>query len=116
MNDLQFKQHALKLLLAWLALLALMFASLGSAYLSLDAGNAIAGIAIAVVKSAIVLLLFMGLARASPVVRIVAATALGTWLLLIALSGVDYATRPAEPAIYQLPMQLPAVNEKEARP
>jgi cytochrome c oxidase subunit IV len=108
MNDKQFRRHALKLLLAWLALLALMFTSLGSAYLSLGIGNAIAGVAIAVVKSAIVLLLFMGLVRASAMIRIVAATALCTWLLLVALSGVDYATRPHEPAAFQLPRQLPS--------
>jgi cytochrome c oxidase subunit 4 len=110
MNDTPFKRHALKLLLAWLALLALMFASLGSAYLPLGIGNAVAGVAIAVVKSAIVLLLFMGLARASAMVRIVAAAALCTWLLLVALSGVDYATRPHEPAVFQRPLQLPALG------
>jgi cytochrome c oxidase subunit IV len=108
MNDKQFKRHALKLLLAWLALLALMFTSLGSAYLSLGIGNAIAGVVIAILKSAIVLLLFMGLVRASAMIRIVAATALCTWLLLVALSGVDYATRPHEPAAFQLPRQLPS--------
>jgi len=113
MNDSQFKRHASKLLLAWLALLALMFASLGSAYLSLGIGNAVAGVAIAVVKSAIVLLLFMGLARASAMIRIVAATALGTWLLLVSLSGVDYATRPHEPALFQLPQQIPGLQTKE---
>jgi cytochrome c oxidase subunit 4 len=115
MNDTQFKRHALQLLLAWLALLALMFASLGSAYLSLGIGNAIAGIAIAVVKSAIVLLLFMGLARASAMVRIVAATALCTWLLLVALSGVDYATRPHEPAAFQTPRQLPSLGPTQVQ-
>ncbi|VTU21665.1 caa(3)-type oxidase, subunit IV [Variovorax sp. PBL-H6] len=108
MNDTQFRRHALKLLLAWLALLALMFASLGSAYLSLGVGNPIAALAIALLKSAIVVLLFMGLASAGVTVRIVAATALCTLLLLAALSGVDYATRPDEPAAYQAPGQLEA--------
>jgi cytochrome c oxidase subunit 4 len=115
MNDTQFRRHALKLLLAWLALLALMFASLGSAYLSLGTGNAVAGVAIAIVKSAIVLLLFMGLARASATIRLVAAAALGAWLLLVSLSGVDYATRSHEPAVFQLPRQLPSLESKEVQ-
>ncbi len=107
MNDVQFKRHARHLLLAWLALLALMFASLGSAYLSLGIGNLLVGLAVAVLKSTIVVALFMGLARGPAVLRIVAATALATWLVLVALSSIDLTTRPHEPAAYQLPRQDP---------
>jgi cytochrome c oxidase subunit IV len=116
MNDLEFNRHARRLLLAWVALLALMFTSLGSAYLSLGIGNAIAGLVIAILKSAIVVALFMGLARASAMVRIVAATAFCTWLLLIALSGVDYATRARAPAIYQAPQQVDGALERKVKP
>ena len=116
MNDIEFRRHARRLLAAWVALLTLMFSSLGSAYLSLGIGNPIASTAIAVMKSSIVVLLFMGLVRSSNVVRIVAATALATLLLLVGLSGVDYATRPAEPAVYQLPRQVHVPPERRAHP
>ncbi len=99
-------RHARTLAIAWAALLALMLTSLGSSYLSLGAGNAAAGLVIAVLKSAIVVWLFMRLSSASAMVRIVAVTALGTLLLLFALSGVDYATRLDEPAPVQAPQQI----------
>lgn len=112
MNDTDFKRHTRRLLVAWVALLALMLSSLGSAYLSLGAGNVAAGLAIAILKSTIVILLFMELAHASAVLRIVAAAGLATWLLLLSLSAVDYATRAVEPAAYQPPRQLPAARDR----
>ncbi|VTU33571.1 caa(3)-type oxidase, subunit IV [Variovorax sp. PBS-H4] len=101
MNETEFKRHSRRLLFAWIALVALMLTSLGSAYVPLGIGNAFAGLAIAIAKSAIIAVLFMRLARASTMVRITAATALATWLLLIGLSSVDYATRPHDPAEMQ---------------
>jgi cytochrome c oxidase subunit IV len=116
MNEREFKRHAFKLLLAWLALLVLMLSSLGSAYLSLGVGNLIAGVAIATVKSSIVALLFMRLAGSSATVRLVAVIGIAMWLLLAALSGVDYATRSRQPAAFQLPRQLPSLApEQEPR-
>jgi cytochrome c oxidase subunit 4 len=106
MNAPGFRRHVRRLALAWAALIVLMLASLGSAYLPLGTGNVIAGIAIAVVKSAIVMALFMRLVDASARVRIVAVVAIGFWLVLAGLSGVDYATRPSEPAAFQLPAQV----------
>ena len=96
------RHHARVLAVAWAALVALMLASLGSAYLPLGVGNVAAGLAIAVVKSAIVVWLFMRLRTSSATVRIVAATALATLLLLVGLSSVDYATRASQPAASQL--------------
>jgi cytochrome c oxidase subunit IV len=113
MNDREFKRHALKLLLAWAALLALMLSSLGSAYLSLGLGNLVAGVVIAAVKSSIVALLFMRLARSSGAVRLAAAIALAMWLVLVGLSGVDYATRSRQPAAFQLPRQLPSLAPQQ---
>ena len=107
MNKTPLRDHARALAMAWAALLALMLASLGSAYLRLGAGNVVVGLAIAAVKSAIVVWLFMRLRTSSATVRIVAATALATLLLLVGLSSVDYATRPAEPAAFQSPRQAP---------
>ena len=116
MNEREFKRHAFKLLLAWLALLVLMLSSLGSAYLSLGVGNLIAGVAIATVKSSIVALLFMRLAGSSATVRLVAVVGIAMWLLLAGLSGVDYATRSRQPAAFQLPRQLPSLApEQEPR-
>jgi cytochrome c oxidase subunit IV len=116
MNEQDFKRRTRRIAIAWVALLALMLASLGSAYLSLGVGNLIAGLVIATIKSAIVVVLFMGLARSSAMVRIAAATAVATWFVLAALSGVDFATRPDEPAAYQSPAQLkPLVRQEEQR-
>ncbi len=104
----QLRSQARVFAIAWVVLLALMLASLGSAYLDLGAGNAAAGLAIAFVKSAIVLWLFMRLRTSSATVRIVAATALATLAILATLSGVDYATRRAEPAAFQPARQAPS--------
>src|SRR5213076_957779 len=59
MNNSRFARQVRRLALAWIALLALMFASLGSAYVLLGIGNAVAGLVIASVKVAIVIALFM---------------------------------------------------------
>lgn len=106
MTDDQFTHHIRRLVLAWAALIALMLASLGSAYIPLGIGNMIAGLAIAAIKSAIVVALFMRLVDASAMIRIVAVVAVAFWLLLAGLSGVDYATRPGEPAPFQVPSQV----------
>ena len=113
MNDREFRRHARRLLVAWVALIVLMLSSLGSAYLPLGVGNGLIGAGIAIVKSAIVVALFMGLWSAAAVLRIVAATALGTWCLLLALGGLDETQRAREPARVQLPQQVaPTFQEK----
>jgi caa(3)-type oxidase subunit IV len=114
MNDRDFRHHLRRLGFAWAALIALMLASLGSSYLSLGIGNFFAGIVIAILKSTIVVALFMGMMRSQALVRIVAAAALGTWCLLLALSSLDQATREREPASMQAPRQL-APTLKEGR-
>jgi caa(3)-type oxidase subunit IV len=108
MNDREFHRHTRHVLMAWAALIALMLASLASAYVPLGLGNFVAGAVIAIIKAAIVAGLFMGLARSETVIRIVAATALATWLLLLLLGGVDNANRPAADATYQSPQQVHA--------
>jgi len=106
MNDLQFRRHARHLLLAWAALVLLMLASLGSAYVPLGQANAWIGVLIAIVKSAIVVSLFMGLWSAGALLRIVAATGLATWCILLALGGLDAMERPRAPAPVQAPQQV----------
>lgn len=116
MKDSEFRRRRRRIVVAWLALLVLMLASLGSAYLSLGIGNLVAGLVIATIKAGIVIALFMGLAHAPVMMRIAAVTALATWLLLAGLSSVDYATRPDEPAPFQAAGQLPALQgAKEQR-
>jgi cytochrome c oxidase subunit 4 len=92
--------------LAWVALLALMTASLGSAYVRLGAWNTVAGLGIAAVKCAIVVWLFMRMREAGPLIRLAGVAGLGVWAILVGLSGVDYGTRVITPAAVQRPRQL----------
>jgi cytochrome c oxidase subunit 4 len=104
--------RARRLVLAWVALLALMLASLGSAYLHLGVGNAAASLGIAAIKTAIVAWWFMELRLASATLRTVALAGLFMLGLLATLSGVDYATRLVDPAAMQAPQQLqPALRD-----
>jgi hypothetical protein len=64
------------------------------------------GLAIAALKSALVLGLFMGLGRGAALARVAAAVAAGTLALLVGLGSVDYATRITEPVAMQQPQQL----------
>jgi cytochrome c oxidase subunit 4 len=99
-------RRTLRIAAAWLALIALMLTSFGSAYLPLGRWNLVIGVAIAALKSLIVLCVFMGLVRAPAVLRLAAALGFATLALLFALSGVDYATREVQPAPMQQPRQL----------
>jgi cytochrome c oxidase subunit IV len=77
----------------WLALIVLLLATLGSAFIPLGVGNAAINLAIAVAKSLLVVFFFMHLRSAHPVLRIVA-TAGFFWLaILLGLSLTDFAVR-----------------------
>lgn len=112
MNDRAFRRHARHLLFAWIALILLMLSSLGSAYVPLGQANGWIGAGIALVKSAIVVSLFMGLWSAGALLRIVAAVALGTWCILLALGGLDALERPRAPASVQAPQQVAPLLEE----
>ena len=90
-----------RVLVCWIALIALMLTSLASAYVSLGVWNAVIGLSIAAVKAALVVAVFMRLATGPALLRLVLAAAIAIWLLLVGLSGVDYATRPSDPAPVQ---------------
>jgi cytochrome c oxidase subunit 4 len=105
-EDDALRRRARTLGLAWLALIALMLASLGSATLPLGVFNLVAGLAIAALKAAVVVWLFMRLRDDGPLVRMAAIVGLGTWALLAGLGGLDYATRPVTPAAVQRPQAL----------
>ena len=97
-----------RLVLTWLALLALLAASGASAWLPLGWINGAISLAIAAIKALLVLVVFMRLRRAHSLVRLTAATGLGTLLLLFALAGADYATRVEVRAPWQDPAAVPA--------
>ena len=108
-----FAHQSRGLLLAWVALIALLLSSLGTAYLSLGLFNPALSIGIALLKSAIVVWLFMRMRQASALVRLAAASGLVMLTLLAGLTGVDYATRASTPAVMQQPQQLqPLLEEK----
>jgi cytochrome c oxidase subunit 4 len=107
-----FGREARRVAAAWLALLALMALSLGSAFVALGAGNLAVSLAIAAVKAGLVAWIFMQLKRAPPVTRIAALAGLLFLALLMALSGFDYATRHLAPAPWQVPQQVvPALGQ-----
>jgi cytochrome c oxidase subunit IV len=105
-----FARTARTLVVTWLALLLLMLASLGSAYLKLGPWNMVSGLVVATIKAALVAWLFMRLREAGALIRLVAVAGLGAWSILVALSGVDYETRSRTPAAVQQPRQLPPVR------
>ncbi|MGZ5095016.1 MAG: cytochrome C oxidase subunit IV family protein [Burkholderiales bacterium] len=87
----------------WLALIALLLATLGSAYLPMGVWNGIANLVIATVKALLVAFVFMQLRADRPAFRIVVVAALFTLGLLFALSQADYATRVQYVAPWQVP-------------
>jgi cytochrome c oxidase subunit 4 len=92
----------MRLVLVWLALLALLAATAASAYIPMGAWNNVANLAISCVKALLVAAFFMHLRRAPALLRLVALAAL-LWLgLLFGLSWTDYATRDASPAPWAL--------------
>ena len=77
----------------WVALLVLLFASLGLAYMPLGAWALPVGLAIGVVKAALVLYAFMTLRRAPALVLLVVAAALLFAAVLFALTFNDLFSR-----------------------
>ncbi|HEY2816990.1 MAG TPA: cytochrome C oxidase subunit IV family protein [Casimicrobiaceae bacterium] len=78
---------------AWIALLALLAMTCGSAYIPMGTFNVVVNFAVASVKALIVAFVFMQLRKDHAMVWIVAAAGL-LWLAMLAgLSGADFATR-----------------------
>ncbi len=91
------------LVLTWLALLALLAVSAGSALLPLGWINSAINLGVAVAKALLVALVFMRLRQAHALLRLAALAGLVTLTLLFGLAGADYATRTEAPAPWQQP-------------
>lgn len=73
----------------WFALLVLLFASLGSAYLRLGAWNTFIGIAISFTKAGLVTLLFMELVRSRALIRLVGVAGLTFLFIFFGLTVAE---------------------------
>lgn len=89
--------------LVWVALIALLLATFGSAYIPMGPWNGVLNLVIAAAKALLVALVFMQLSADRPALRIVVVAALFTLGLLFGLSQTDYSTR----ARYVAPWQVP---------
>jgi cytochrome c oxidase subunit 4 len=79
--------------LCWAALLVLLAATTGAAFLPLGGFNAFVALAIAVCKALLVLIVFMELRRSSGLVRAFAVAGFFWLLILLTLTSADYLTR-----------------------
>ena len=78
---------------AWIALLALLAITAGSAFIPMGLANGLVNYAVAFAKTAIVMILFMHALASGGFVRILAITGLA-WLVVMGSLGLtDYATR-----------------------
>ena len=77
----------------WAALLALLTLSLVLAYVPMGLFTPAAGIVIAVAKAGLVILLFMELARAKPLLRLAALSGVVFLMALFAVTLADVLTR-----------------------
>ena len=87
----------------WVALIALLLTTFGSAYFAMGTWNSIVNLAIAVVKALLVALFFMHLKSDRPVLRVPVIAALFTLALLFGLVLADYSARTRYAAPWQVP-------------
>ncbi len=81
-------------LAVWLALLALLAATAGLAYIPLGTGNVFASVAIGALKAVVIALFFMQLLKSDGTVRLASLAGFVFLLVLFLLSFADYLTRP----------------------
>lgn len=79
--------------LIWLALLALLFSSLGYAYWHDMPAKLAVGLGIAGIKASLIGAIYMQLRKASPLVHVAAACGLAWLSLLFIFSFADFLTR-----------------------
>jgi len=79
--------------LTWLALMALLALTAGSAFVPMGMLNLVVNLAIALAKALLVVFMFMHVRRGTPMIRVFALAGL-MWLALLAgLSCTDFAVR-----------------------
>jgi cytochrome c oxidase subunit 4 len=81
-------------LLTWVALLAALALTCGSAYVHLGSFNLVLNLLFAGIKAVLVMLLFMHLRRSSRLIRMVAVAGFFWLSLLAVLSTADFITQP----------------------
>jgi cytochrome c oxidase subunit 4 len=82
-----------RVVLAWVALLVLLSATVAGAYVPLGSLNLALALTIAAVKAAIVLIVFMELTRGPALARIFAGAGAFWLMILFGLASADYLTR-----------------------
>jgi cytochrome c oxidase subunit 4 len=102
------RQTAKPLLTVWVLLLVLLALTLTSAFFRLGIGNMLINFGIALLKSLLVVLVFMHMKGSPALYRLVVLTGLFTLALLLLLSQTDYLTRIVYRAPFQTPQTLPA--------
>ena len=79
--------------LTWIGLLLLLAITAGSSRVDLGVANVAINLAVAAAKAALILVVFMGLARHEVLPRL-AALVIGVWLaILFGLTAADFLTR-----------------------
>jgi cytochrome c oxidase subunit 4 len=112
----ELRRAGLRILAAWIALLALLLLSLGSAYLKLGSGNLAVSLIIAALKTVAVIWIFMRVANSPRTVRLVIVAGVGVLALLAGLGSIDFQTRSNQPSAWQTPLQVRPLNDKPATP
>jgi cytochrome c oxidase subunit 4 len=79
--------------LTWVALLALLALTTGSAFIPLGRFNVVVNFAVALAKALLVVFVFMHVRRGSPMIRVFAVAGVLWLCLLVGLSVTDLATR-----------------------
>lgn len=82
-----------RLWLCWAALVLLLAATTGLAFVPLGRWNIVVALAIGATKALIVVIIFMELNRSSGLVRVFACAGFLWLLILLGLTGADYASR-----------------------
>jgi cytochrome c oxidase subunit 4 len=82
---------------AWLALMLLLAATTGLAFLPLDRFALPTALLVAAIKSAIVAAIFMRLWRGPALARLFAGAGLGWFAIMLSLTWADYLTRGGPP-------------------
>jgi cytochrome c oxidase subunit IV len=80
-------------ILVWLALLVLLVLTFAAAHLPLGVGNVVVGLAIAIIKAGLVVMIFMGLRGADALIKLASAAGIFWVFFLFALTLSDVIAR-----------------------